>query len=73
MINPRNYSTAKAFRVALEYRLKQIADKEHIDLQRLRRLVAFERFLSRICQNKEPRWVLKGGYAMPYKNARLEP
>ena len=42
MSTPRKYSTAKAFRVALEVRLKQIADREQIDLQRLCRLVAFE-------------------------------
>jgi hypothetical protein len=64
MISPKKYSTAKAFRVALETRLKQIADKEHIDLQRLRRLVTFDRLLARICQSKGNQWVLKGGYAM---------
>jgi len=64
MITPRKYSTAKAFRVALEARLKQIANSEHIDLQRLRRLVAFDRLLARIFQSEETRWVLKGGYAM---------
>ncbi len=64
MSTPRKYSTAKAFRVALETRLKQIADSEQIDLQRLRRLIAFDRLLSRICQSKENRWVLKDGYAM---------
>lgn len=64
MITPKKYSTAKAFRVALESRLKQIAYSEQIDLQRLRRLVAFDRLLARICQSKENRWVLKGGYAM---------
>lgn len=31
MITPKQYSTAKAFRVALEARLKQIADIEQID------------------------------------------
>ena len=64
MSTPKKYSTAKAFRIALEARLKQIADSEQIDLQRLRRLVAFDRLLARICQSKENRWVLKGGYAM---------
>lgn len=64
MTNVKKYSTAKAFRVALEARLKQIADDEQIDLQRLRRLVSFDRLLARICQSKVNRWVLKGGYAM---------
>ena len=43
MITPRKYSTAKAFRVALEARLKQIANSEHIDLQRLRRLGDYQK------------------------------
>lgn len=60
----KRYSTAKAFRVALEARLKQIAANEQIDLQRLRRLVAFDRLLARVCQSKEIRFILKGGYAM---------
>ena len=64
MITPKKYSTAKAFRIALEARLKQIASSEQIDLQRLRRLVAFDRLLSRIFQSEEKQWVLKGGYAM---------
>jgi hypothetical protein len=64
MIIPNKYSTAKAFRAALEARLKQIANSEQIDLQRLRRLVAFDRLLARIFQSEENRWVLKGGYAM---------
>ena len=64
MSTARQYSTAKAFRVALEARLKQIADSEQIDLQRLRRLVAFDRLLARFFQSEEKRWVLKGGYAM---------
>ena len=39
----KQYDTAKAFRRALEDRLKATADKEGADLQRLRRQVAFDR------------------------------
>ena len=36
---PRKYASATAFRVALESRLKKLADEETLDLQRLRRVM----------------------------------
>jgi nucleotidyltransferase AbiEii toxin of type IV toxin-antitoxin system len=63
----KRYATAAAFRRALEDRLQDIAGKEGVDLQRLRRQVAFDRLLARLFQAAHPRalpWVLKGGYAM---------
>ena len=63
----KRYVTATAFRRALEDRLQEIARKEGIDLQRLRRQVAFDRLLARVFQAAQPPalpWVLKGGYAM---------
>jgi hypothetical protein len=63
----KRYATAVAFRRALEDRLQDIAGKEGVDLQRLRRQVAFDRLLARLFQAAQPRalpWVLKGGYAM---------
>src|SRR5712692_8006583 len=66
-MEPKRYATATAFRRALEDRLQDIARKESVDLQRLRRQVAFDRLLARLFQGGEPRtipWVLKGGYAM---------
>jgi hypothetical protein len=60
-MEPKRYATAAAFRRALEDRLQDIAGKEGVDLQRLRRLLA------RLFQAAQPRalpWVLKGGYAM---------
>jgi hypothetical protein len=63
----KKYATAAAFRRALEDRLQDIAGKEGVDLQRLRRQVAFDRLLARLFQATQPRalpWVLKGGYAM---------
>ena len=66
-MEPKRYATAAAFRRALEDRLQDIAGKESVDLQRLRRQVAFDRLLARLFQAAQPRalpWVLKGGYAM---------
>jgi len=63
----KTYKTAGALRTALETRLQNRARKEGTDLQRLRRQVAFDRFLARMF-SKRPNaaypWVLKGGYAM---------
>lgn len=64
MTEGRRYSSATALRTALEERLKRIAREESIDLQRLRRQVAFDRFLARLFQSGDADWVLKGGYAM---------
>lgn len=66
-MEPKRYATAAAFRRALEDRLKDIAGREGVDLQRLRRQVAFDRLLARLFQAGQPLalpWVLKGGYAM---------
>jgi hypothetical protein len=66
-MEPKKYVTAAAFRRALEDRLQDIAGKESVDLQRLRRQVAFDRILARLFPAAQPsplRWVLKGGYAM---------
>jgi Nucleotidyl transferase AbiEii toxin, Type IV TA system len=66
-VEAKRYVTAAAFRRALEDRLKDIAGKQGVDLQRLRRQVAFDRLLARLFQVGQPLalpWVLKGGYAM---------
>jgi hypothetical protein len=60
----RIYKTAAALRTALEDRLAKIAVAENIDLQRLRRQVAFDRLLARLGSVPNSPWVLKGGYAM---------
>jgi hypothetical protein len=64
MTDKGKYATGAALRAALEERLKQIAKTENIELQRLRRQVAFDRLLARLFQSAETQWVLKGGYAM---------
>jgi predicted nucleotidyltransferase component of viral defense system len=67
MDGAKSYKTAGAFRAALETRLQARAREQGTDLQRLRRQVAFDRFLARMFA-KGPKatypWVLKGGYAM---------
>src|SRR5574340_1512418 len=60
MIGP--YQTARAFRAALEERLKRIAREQHTDLMRLRRQVAFDRLLARLFATPDVPWTLKGGY-----------
>lgn len=64
MKEPRKYATGDALRGALEARLKRIAEDEGGDLQRLRKQVAFDRFLARLFSDPSSPWVLKGGYAM---------
>src|ERR1700722_1394110 len=61
---PRKYASATAFRVALESRLKKLANEEALDLQRLRRQAAFDRLLCRVFAIPDAPWLLKGGYAM---------
>jgi len=64
MPGPNAYATPGAFRKALEDRLKRIAHEEKVDVNRLRRRVAFDRLLARLFLPGEASWVLKGGYAM---------
>jgi hypothetical protein len=60
----KHYATPKAFRVALEERLKNISKKEGTDIQRLRRQVAFDRYLCRLFRAYPGDLFLKGGYSM---------
>lgn len=58
------YGSAGAFRRALEERLNKTAKWNQVDVNRLRRQVAFDRLLARLFQPGSPPWALKGGYAM---------
>lgn len=58
------YETAEAFRTALEQRLKNEAEASGIALIRLRKRVAFERFLARLAASESSGWVLKGAFAL---------
>ena len=67
MAAQRQYTTAGAFRSALETRLNERARRDGVDLQRLRRQVAFDRLLARMFDPSDAvrdAWVLKGGYAL---------
>src|ERR1017187_2622138 len=64
MPGPKVYATAAAFRKALEDRLKRIAQEEKVDVNRLRRQLAFDRLLARLFLPGQPSWTLKGGYAL---------
>ena len=56
--------SASSFRNALEERLNKLAKEKGIDLMRIRRKVAFDRFLCRLLHIGEGRLVVKGGYAL---------
>ena len=58
------YETAEAFRTALEQRLKNEAEASGTALVRLRKRVAFERFLARLAASESGGWVLKGAFAL---------
>ncbi|MCC6264302.1 MAG: nucleotidyl transferase AbiEii/AbiGii toxin family protein [Bryobacterales bacterium] len=64
MRTTRQYNSGAALRTALEERLRRISREEGVDLQRLRRQVAFDRLLARLFRHEQTDWVLKGGYAM---------
>jgi predicted nucleotidyltransferase component of viral defense system len=64
------YKSAVDFRMALEERLKQVGAKDSVPVDRLRRKVAFDRFLVRIFSkgmSGKAQWLLKGGYALEYR------
>lgn len=58
------YATAQAFAQALSDRLSDRARSQGIDVDRLRKRVAFERFLARLFAHEPSRWTIKGGYAL---------
>jgi hypothetical protein len=61
---PREYATAEAFRRALEERLNKAAETELVQVNRVRRQVAFDRLLARLFRIDPAPWALKGGYAL---------
>ena len=67
MVAQHQYATAGALRTALETRLLERSRRDAVDLHRLRRQVAFDRFLARMFDAGLPArdgWMLKGGYAL---------
>ena len=60
----KKYQTPAALLSSLSERIKQKAKSDGLDIQRLRRQVAFDRLLIRLFSKDPSPWVLKGGYAM---------
>ena len=58
------YGSGAAFRRALEDRLRIMSLETGIPLVRLRKMIAFDRFLSRLFLHKPDQWVVKGGFAL---------
>jgi hypothetical protein len=58
------YTSGGAFRQALEARLRKMSREQTISMVRLRKQVAFERFMARLTTRHDRAWVLKGGLAM---------
>lgn len=58
------YTNGAAFRRALEHRLRHTSLPAGVSLVRLRKMVAFDRFLARLIQSSPNEWVLKGGLAL---------
>ncbi|MGH9228344.1 MAG: nucleotidyl transferase AbiEii/AbiGii toxin family protein [Acidimicrobiales bacterium] len=58
------YPTPQAFRAALDQRLKNEAASSGVALMRLRKRVAFERFLARMSATGSTGWMLKGAFAL---------
>ena len=61
------YSTAPAFRQALDKRLQVGSRTGGPSLARLRKQVAFDRLLARVVAVAPDRWVLKGGLSLDYR------
>lgn len=59
------YSSANAFRTALETRLVNSVEKsDQARISRLRKLIVFDRLLSRFAATNDSGWMVKGGVAL---------
>ncbi len=61
------YENGAAFRRALEDRLRTLSLSSGIPLVRLRKMVAFDRFLARLVYEQPDAWILKGGLALQFR------
>jgi hypothetical protein len=61
------YASSGAFRHALEARLRAQSLRSGVPLMRLRKMVAFERFLARLVADRPGAWLLKGGLALQWR------
>ncbi len=58
------YAAPEAFRAALDQRIRNEAAASGVPVMRLRKRVAFERFLARLTVVDPQCWVLKGAFAL---------
>lgn len=58
------YKNDSAFRQALENRIAKESGSTGIPIQRLRKWIAFDRFLARLVSLNPKDWILKGGFMM---------
>jgi len=58
------YATGSAFSQALEERIRDIQSEQSTPIVRLRKEVAFERFIARLIRYQPNHWVLKGGFPL---------
>jgi hypothetical protein len=63
-VTGRRYESPRAFKQALEDRLKRRAQETEEDIGRIRQRAVFERFLARVIAHLGDRVVLKGGIAL---------
>lgn len=66
----RAYGTPGSFKAALEDRLRNQATRDRADLQRLRQLMVFDRFLARLFVDDRRDVVLKGGLVLEMRTHR---
>lgn len=61
------YETAAGFRQAIETRLNDRARKDHVEVNRLRRGLVFERIMARLDAAEPGAWVVKGGMVLEWR------
>jgi hypothetical protein len=61
------YETAAGFRQAIETRLNDRARKDHVEVNRLRRGLVFERIMARLDAAEPGTWVVKGGMVLEWR------
>ena len=65
----RKYLTPDALLASLSDRLKMKEKSGKLDIQRMRRQIAFDRLVVCLSSKETSLWVLKGGYAMELRLA----
>lgn len=58
------YSTGVAFRQALGDHIRKLNLESGVPVDRIRKMIAFDRYLDRLLQMYPDRWVVKGGFAL---------